>query len=137
MRIPLLRGRTFDASDQANSPNAAVVSQSLVRKYWPNEDLIGQTIQFGNMDGDLRLLHVVGVVGDVHDRGVDAATSPTVYANSLQRPPSSSMSVVVRAQVAPAALVPSMRQVVRSLDSQLPVNFKTLDQVFASSLDPH
>jgi putative ABC transport system permease protein len=87
------------------------------------------------MDGDLRLLHVVGVVGDVHDRGVDAATSPTVYANSLQRPPSSSMSVVVRARVAPAALVTSMRQVVRSLDSQLPVNFKTLDQVFASSLD--
>src|SRR5882724_211751 len=52
MRISLLRGRTFDASDQPNSPNAAVVSQSLVRKYWPNEDPIGQIIQFGNMDGD-------------------------------------------------------------------------------------
>jgi putative ABC transport system permease protein len=77
----------------------------------------------------------VGVVGDVHDRGVDAAASPTVYANSLQRPPSSSMSVVVRARVAPAALVPAMREAVRSLDSQLPVNFKTLDQVFSSSLD--
>jgi putative ABC transport system permease protein len=80
-------------------------------------------------------LHVVGVVGDVHDRGVDTTTSPTVYANSLQRPPSSSMAVVVRGRVAPAALVPSMRQAVRSLDSQLPVNFKTLDQVFSSSLD--
>jgi putative ABC transport system permease protein len=135
MGIPVLRGRTFDRSDQPNSPHAAVISQSMAAKYWPNENPIGQTIQFGNMDGDLRLLHVVGVVGDVHDRGVDAATSPTVYANSLQRPPSSSMSVVVRARVAPAALVPSIRQVVRSLDSQLPVNFKTLDQVFSSSLD--
>jgi len=135
MGIPLLRGRTFDRSDQPNSPPGALISESMAGKYWPNENPIGQTIQFGNMDGDLRLLHVVGVVGDVHDRGVDAATSPTVYANSLQRPPSSSMSVVVRAQVAPAALVPSMRQVVRSLDSQLPVNFKTLDQVFSSSLD--
>jgi putative ABC transport system permease protein len=135
MGIPVLRGRTFDRSDQPDSPPAALISESMAAKYWPNENPIGQTIQFGNMDGDLRLLHVVGVVGDVHDRGVDTATSPTVYANSLQRPPSSSMSVVVRAQVAPAALVPSMRQAVRSLDPQLPVNFRTLDQVFSSSLD--
>jgi len=135
MGIPVLRGRTFDRSDQPNSPHAALISESMAGKYWPNENTIGQTIQFGNMDGDLRLLHVVGVVGDVHDRGVDAAISPTVYANSLQRPPSSSVTVVVRGRIAPSALVPSMRQVVRSLDPQLPVNFRTLDQVLSSSLD--
>jgi len=135
MEIPVLRGRTFDQTDQPNSPHAAVISQSMAVKFWPNENPIGQTIQFGNMDGDLRLLHVVGVVGDVHDRGVDAATSPTVYANSLQRPPSSNLSVVVRGQVGASALVPAMREAVKSLDSQLPVNFKTLDQVFSSSLD--
>jgi ABC-type antimicrobial peptide transport system permease subunit len=135
MGIPVLRGRTFDRSDQPNSPHAALISESMAGKYWPNENPIGQAIQFGNMDGDLRLLHVVGVVGDVHDRGVDAATSPTVYANSLQRPRSSGMAVVVRGRVAPSGLVPSMRQVVRSLDSELPVNFKTLEQVFSSSLD--
>jgi predicted permease len=137
MRIPLLRGRTFDASDQPNSPNAAVVSQSLARNYWPNEDPLGQTIQFGNMDGDLRLLHVVGVVADVHDYGVDVATVPTIYANALQRLPSSSWTVVARAQVAPSALVPAMREAVRSLDPQLPLKFRTLDQVFSSSLDQH
>jgi putative ABC transport system permease protein len=136
MGIALLRGRTFDRSDQPNSPHAALISESMAGKYWPNENPIGQTIQFGNMDGDLRLLHVVGVVGDVHDRGVDAATSPTVYANSLQRP-SSSIAVVVRGRVAPAALVPAMRQAVQSLDPQLPINFKTLEQVFSSSLDQH
>ena len=135
MSIPLLRGRSFDRSDQSDSPHAAVITASMAKKYWPNENPIGQAIQFGNMDGDLRLLHVVGVVGDVHDRGVDAATKPTVYANSLQRPPSSSMAAVVRARVAPSALVPAMREAVRSLDSQLPVTFKTLDQVFSSSLD--
>src|SRR6266850_1644859 len=135
MRIPLLRGRTFESSDQPNSPNAAVVSESLARNYWPNEDPIGQTIQFGNMDGDLRLLHVVGVVGDVHDYGVDVATVPTIYANALQRLPSSSWTLVARAQVEPSALVPAMREAVRSLDPQLPLNFRTLDQVFSSSLD--
>ena len=133
MQIPVLRGRTFDRTDQPDSPHAALISNSLAVKYWPNEDPIGQTIQFGNMDGDLHLLHVVGVVGDVHDRSVDAATRPTVYANSLQRPPSSDLSVVVRAQIAPSSLVPSMREVARSLDPEMPVNFRTLDQVYSSS----
>ncbi|HKG47757.1 MAG TPA: ABC transporter permease [Pyrinomonadaceae bacterium] len=135
MGIPLLRGRTFDASDQVNAPNAAVVSQSFVNKYFPNEEAIGQAIQFGNMDGDLRLLHIVGVVGDVHDYGVDVAVGPTVYGNALQRLPSSSWNLVARAQVEPGSLVPVMRETVRSLDSQLPLKFRTLDQVFSSSLD--
>jgi len=135
MGIPLLRGRTFAESDQVNAPNAAVVSQSFVKKYFPNQEVIGQTIQFGNMDGDLRLLHVVGVVGDVHDNGVDSAVAPTVYGNSLQRLPSSTFNVVARATVEPGSLVPVMRETVRSLDSQLPLKFRTLDQVFSSSLD--
>jgi ABC-type antimicrobial peptide transport system permease subunit len=135
MGIPLLRGRTFDATDQVNAPNAAVVSQSFVKKYFANEDVIGQTIQFGNMDSDLRLLHIVGVVGDVHDDGVDVAVGPTVYGNALQRLPSSTWNLVARAQAEPRALVPAMRETVRSLDSQLPLKFRTLDQVFSSSLD--
>jgi ABC-type lipoprotein release transport system permease subunit len=135
MKIPLLRGRTFAASDEVNAPNAAVISQSLAQKYWPNEDPIGQRIQFGNMDSDLRLLHVVGVVGDVHDDGMDATTEPTIYANSLQRLPSSTWTVVARAQTDPSALIPAMREAVKSLDPQLPMQFRTLDQVFSSSLD--
>jgi putative ABC transport system permease protein len=135
MGIPVLRGRSFDQTDQVNAPNAAVVSQSFVKKYFADEDPIGQAIQFGNMDGDLRLLHIVGVVGDVHDYGVDTAVGPTVYGNAQQRLPSSSYSVVVRAQAEPGSLVPVMRETVRSLDSQLPLKFRTLDQVFSSSLD--
>src|SRR5687768_15364169 len=135
MGIPVLRGRSFDQTDKREAPNAAVISHSLASKYWPNEEPIGQTIQFGNMDGDLRLLHIVGVVGDVHDRGVDAAPTSTIYGNALQRLPSSSLSVVVRAQVPPDALVPAMRDAVRSLDPQLPVSFLTLNEVFSSSLD--
>ena len=137
MGIPILRGRTFDSSDKPNSPHSALISESMAMRFWPNENPIGQTIQFGNMDGDLHLLHVVGVVGDVHDRGLDADISPTVYANSLQRPPSPAMAVVVRARVAPASLVPAIREAVKELDPQLPTNFRTLDQVFSSSLDQH
>ena len=135
LNIPLLRGRMFENSDGPHGPNAAVVSQSLVEKYWPNEEPIGQTIQFGNMDGDLRLLHIVGVVGDIHDYGVDQAPVPTVYANTLQRLPSTNYTVVTRGRVEEAALVSAMREAVKGLDPQLPMKFRTLDQVYSSSLD--
>jgi predicted lysophospholipase L1 biosynthesis ABC-type transport system permease subunit len=107
----------------------------VAQKYWPNEDPIGQTIQFGNMDGDLRLLHVVGVVGDVRADGLDQPTAPTVYGNALQRVPSSDYTVVARGRIEASTLVPAMREVVRGLDPQLPLKFRTLDQVFSSSLD--
>ena len=135
MGIPLLRGRTFDDSDQPNAPHAAVISESLARKSWPNEDPIGRRIQFGNMDGDLRQLHIVGVVGDVHDAGIDTKVRPTVYGNAYQRPASSNVTVVVRAQVPAATLNPALRETVHSLNPELPVNLRTLDQVFSSSLD--
>src|SRR5712692_7364303 len=69
--IPLIRGRIFDERDGANSPHVAVISESLARDRWPNQDPIGHTIEFGNMDGDLRLLTIVGIVGDIHEYGLD------------------------------------------------------------------
>src|SRR5258708_39838462 len=107
MGIPVLRGRRFDRGDQANSPPAALISESMAGKYWPNENPIGQTIQFGNMDGDLRLLNVVGVVGDEHDRGDDAGSCTTVYANKLQRPQSSTISHVSHVHDLPVSLLNS------------------------------
>ena len=135
MGIPILRGRTFDDSDLPNRPHVAVISQTMAQKYWPNEDPIGQRIQFGNMDGDLHLLHIVGVVGDVREESVDVVPDPTVYGFALQRPASSSVSVVIRTQVDPATLAPVLRETVRSLDPSLPMSFRTLNQVFSSSLD--
>ena len=84
--IPLIRGRIFDQRDGANFPHVAVISASLARDRWPNEDPIGRTIQFGNMDGDLRLLTIVGIVGDTHVYGLDTPPRPTVYVNLFQRP---------------------------------------------------
>src|SRR5262245_27471999 len=133
--IPLLKGRVFDENDKPEAPHVAVISKSLAQKYWPNEDPLGKRIQFGNMDGDLRLLHIVGVVGDVRSDGLDADTQPTVYANALQRPPFSSLSIVVRAQSPPATITPALRQTVRALNSELPVRFRMVREIFSSSLD--
>jgi hypothetical protein len=54
LAIPLIRGRLFDARDGAEAPHAALITESLARERWPNQDPIGHTIEFGNMDGDLR-----------------------------------------------------------------------------------
>ena len=84
--IPLVRGRMFDERDGADAPHAALISQSLARERWPGQDPIGRTIEFGNMDGDLRVLTIVGIVGDTHEYGLDAPPRPTVYVNLIQRP---------------------------------------------------
>jgi predicted permease len=138
MNIPLLRGRMFDQTDTTKSPHVAVISQSLARRYWPNEDPIGQRIQFGNMDQDKHLLHVVGVVGDVRDVSLEGEAQPTVYAFSLQRPQwwqVSRLAIVVRTQDSPQTLIPALRATVHDLRADVPMSFKTLDQVFSSSLN--
>lgn len=138
MKIPLLRGRLFDASDKANGQHVAVISQSLAQRYWPNADPIGQRIQFGNMDTDKRLMQIVGVVGDVRDATLEREPQPTVYGYSLQRPQwwqVSRLAVVVRSQSDPQNLIPSLRATVQGLRSDVPLSFATLEEVFASSFD--
>jgi predicted permease len=138
MKIPLLRGRLFGASDTVHSQHVAVISQSLAQRYWPNEDPLGKRIQFGNMDTDKHLLEVVGVVGDVRDATLEREARPTVYAFSLQRPQwwqVARLAIVVRAQTSPQALIPSLRNTVQSLRSDAPASFQTLEQVFASAFD--
>lgn len=136
--IPLLRGRFFDGTDSEKAPPSAVISQSLAKRYWPNEDPIGQTIQFGNMDGDTRPMVIVGVVGDIREDGLDQPVGETVYGHSFQRPQFwqvSNLSIVVRAKGDSAALLPQMREIVRSLNPNVPVKFTSIPEIFSQSLD--
>ena len=136
MNIPLLQGRTFLESDGPDSPHVALVSQSLAKKYWPNGEAIGKQVQFGNMDGDLRLLNIVGIVGDVRDEGLHAEARPTVYVNYFQRPAvTAEFSFVLRARGDAAALIDAMRREARALDPEMPARFQRVEQLIASSLD--
>ena len=132
MGIPLLRGRLLGPRDVRGAPHAAVISQSLARRVWPDGDAIGKRIQFGNMDGDPHLLHIVGIVGDVREDGLHADVAPTVYAHALQRPPSPALSIVVRG---PGAVESALRAELARLDPDLPVEIDPLDRLVASSLD--
>src|SRR5262249_17250149 len=63
MRIPLLRGRLFDAADRAGAPHVALISESCARAVFPGEDTIGKHVKLGGMDGEWST--IVGIVGNV------------------------------------------------------------------------
>jgi putative ABC transport system permease protein len=79
-------GRTFQASDSADRAHVAVISQALADRYFPNNTAIGQLLQFGGMDGDLRPLQIIGVAADIKGQGADQAAEETVYVHLAQRP---------------------------------------------------
>jgi putative ABC transport system permease protein len=136
MGVRLLRGRLFDQTDGPNTEQVALISEALARRHFPNEDPLGHTIQYGNMDGDHHPLRIVGVVGDVREYGLDKKIATAVYVHYLQRPRQAwDFAVVVRAQGEPESLIPALRNVVQSITRDVPVNFRTLDQIFSSSLD--
>src|SRR4030095_7580739 len=136
MGIRLARGRLFDQSDGPKTPQVALISESLARQYWPNEDPLDKGIQYGNMDGDTHLLRVVGVVSDVREFGLEANTRPTVYVHYLQRPRQArGFAIVARTLGDVKTLIPAMRSAVQSLNRDVPTNVRTLGQIFSSSLD--
>jgi putative ABC transport system permease protein len=131
--IPLIRGRIFDQRDGPDSPHVAVISDSLARDRWPNQDPIGHTIEFGNMDGDLRLLTIVGIVGDVHEYGLDVPPRPTVYVNLFQRP-RAAITVTILSDADTRLVTSAARGILQDLDPEIPAKFRTLSQVYSASL---
>jgi predicted permease len=131
--IPLRRGRLFDVHDGFGEPHVALISETLARSRWPGEDPIGRTIEFGNMDGDLRLLTIVGVVGDTHDYGRDQPPRATVYALAQQRPRSET-TVVMRTAMDPGAVISAARAIVHELAPDVPPRFRTVEEIESSWL---
>ncbi|HEX4544069.1 MAG TPA: ABC transporter permease [Candidatus Acidoferrum sp.] len=131
--IPLIRGRIFDERDGADSPHVAVISDSLARDRWPGQDPIGHTIEFGNMDGDLRLLTIVGIVGDIHTYGIEAPARPTVYVDLFQRP-RSAITVTMLSDADTQLVTSAARGILQELNPEIPPRFRTFSEVYSASL---
>jgi len=132
MQISLRQGRWFDARDAADASQVALISETLARQRWPGRDPVGQLIQFGGMDGDMRPLKIVGVVGDTRNRGLEDDPEPTIYVNALQRQPTH-FSLVMHTTNSPLAIIPTLRTVLRSLDENLAPRFELMPQVVSAS----
>jgi len=127
MGIPLIRGRLFGEQDDWNSPQVAVISQTLARQRWPNQDPIGQLIDFGNMDGSLKASTIVGIVGDVRAGGLDRPPSPVIYVDFRQRGMNANATptILMRSAAPVAEVVSEARGIFHDLAPDIPVKFST------------
>jgi putative ABC transport system permease protein len=121
MGIRHVSGRDFTDADTATSPHVAVVSETLARQHFPNEDPIGRrlNVSIGSAPGGMDV-EIVGVVGDIKMVSLEDDTRPAVYIPHTQLP-MPQMTLVVRTPLDPASLAPSVAGVVRGLDPALPV----------------
>ena len=134
MGIPVVAGRTFNDGDRAGGPHVAVISASLAKQQWPGESPLGKVIEFGNMDGDLTPMTIVGVVGDVRDRALAAPPSAIVYSFYRQRPGNGSGFSIVIATKTPGPVIASARQIVRQLRPDVPVRFSNVEELVSRSV---
>lgn len=119
MGIPLLRGRDFTEQDREPMPDVAIVNATLANRHWPGEDPIGKRLRFGEDDDDWML--VVGVAGDSRNVGLDVPSNPLVYV-PYHNFPLPFMSLAVRTDGGIGAVASALREEVRRLDPELPVD---------------
>jgi putative ABC transport system permease protein len=133
MGIPLVSGRTFGPEDTPAAPVSAVVNESMARRFFPRGDALGRRLVWGG-----RKLTIVGVAGDVHIEGLDAAVSPTIYTSVYQVESGATRSgvFVVRTRLAePPVLAASVRAAIWSVDRDVPVfDVRALREIVSRSL---
>ncbi|HKQ77974.1 MAG TPA: ABC transporter permease [Blastocatellia bacterium] len=133
MAIPLRRGRMLDARDVAGAQPAVVISESLAKRKFPDQDPIGKRAHVGRQD--IPWYTVVGVVGDVKQASLAAPQSNAAYITAAQWYfADNPMSLVVRARGDAAALTPAIRKAIWSVDKDQPiVRVATMDELLAAT----
>ena len=132
--LHLVAGRFITDQDTESSPRVFVVNEAFASAYFPGEDVVGRRLNLGRGEP----LEIVGVVGDVHHRGLDSRPQPELYFSyrqSLlgQSPPR--VSIVTRTTGDPLALVPFLRQDILDLNPNLPIdNVMTMGARLSSSV---
>ncbi len=135
MRIPLLRGRDFSATDDSKANPVVIISQSMANKFFPGEDPIGKHITPGLTDGVVKEVprEIVAVVGDVKTRRLTEEIAPQHYL-PLGQAMVGLPSLVIRTAVDPVSLVPAVRSQVAQMDKNLALfNVHTMDSVVGQS----
>jgi predicted permease len=139
LRIPLLRGRTFQRQDGANAPGVALVNESFARRYWPGQSPLGKRIQMGAVRSgvnDAPYLTVIGIVKDGKYVSLGEEAAPFIYFNMAQNV-GLSPTLVVRTQGDPLNSLAAVRGEVAALDKNLPLyDVKTMRQHLGLALLP-
>jgi putative ABC transport system permease protein len=117
LRIPMLAGRTFTADEVRAAAPVAVVSQNLVKRFWPGDGPIGKRIKFGSLDSQAPWMTIVGVVNDLKYRGLpdNPTADPDVFvpvSGPVRNP-----AILIRAALPPPSLAPAVRKVLHDADA--------------------
>ena len=132
LRIPLLRGRAFSASDGPDTQPVVLISDKLAQRYFPNGDAVGRHIRFAE-DEKEPWRTIAGIVGDIRTTSFDPPVA-TAYTPISQLPPSSTC-FVIRTNVDPLSLASVIRTAVTSVDATLPVyDLRTQEQVIGDNI---
>src|SRR6266566_4120616 len=114
LAIPLIRGQTFDRS---GTPAGVIIDEAAARAYFPGEDPIGKQVTFYGQ----RTRTIIGIVGDVRQQNLHDPPPPHIY-EFLGDAPAEYLKLLVRTSGASAQLVGALRQTIRSLDANVPVD---------------
>jgi len=130
--IPIRQGRSVSDSDTADRQWVAVVSESMVKRYWPGQQAIGKHFTFGLHDRE-----VVGVASDVRVRGLERPSEPQVYLPYKQVPDGwlvgyMPKDLVIHSSQPVENLLPEVRRIIARADAQQPIsNVRTMEQILA------
>jgi putative ABC transport system permease protein len=129
--IPLLSGRNFDPHDQPKGARVALVNQSLAQRHWPNQDPLGRRI---SIDKGKNWAQIIGVLGDVHEHGLDKPTTDFIYLPFTQYP-QTGPALMARTQGDPIAIARAVVQRLYEVDSNQPAGrIQSLEQYRADSI---
>jgi len=134
MGIPLLAGRTFSESDTQEAPGVGIVSVALARKYWPGENAVGKRLKFDDNPKE-PWMTIVGVVGDVHQLGLDQDAPPILFI-PYQQFSLPFTNVAVRSSLPTATVASMIRSQLTTIDPELPPgDVMSLQAVIDRSVD--
>jgi predicted permease len=133
MEVPLMAGRNFTVSDTNTTQPVAVIDQTLARRYWPDQNPLGQQVKFGFGAGP-KGLTIVGVVGDIRSDGFEAPNVPHIYVALGQFAPVNAV-LFLRSRGDVEHLGEAVRQVVEGVDPNVPVHsISSMDQIISRSV---
>jgi predicted permease len=121
-RIPIVEGRSFAPTDTETSPKVAVVNEALVKTFFPHENPIGKSFATSDVKGSKLMFQIVGVSADTHYGSLRENPPPIFYLDYRQGPEIDwGMTFAVKTRTARAAITPSLRRAVASIDPNLPL----------------
>ena len=128
--IPLLAGRTFNASDLATGTPVMIITDAFAKRYFPNGDAVGQQVRWGPPNPNQPWTTVIGVVGNVRNNPLALSPEPMMFFSQRQQPFGEAFGI--RTSGDPTALVASVRATLKAIDPGLPMHqVKIMDDLVA------